>query len=88
MISKRRLCLIILRLYRSQGTRIWLKDPDVVWKAGTVIEDFDGKKVTVESEEDGETNVIQVKNVETDLPPLRNPDILVGENDLTRYNLL
>ena len=87
MISKK-LRSIILRLFRSQGTRIWLKDPDVVWKAGTVVEDFDGKQVTVESEEDGETNVIQVKNVETDLPPLRNPDILVGENDLTRYKLL
>ena len=76
--------MIILCLFSLQGTRIRLKDPEVVWKAGTVIEDFDGKNVTVESEEDGETKVIQVKNVEADLPPLRNPDILVGENDLTR----
>ena len=69
---------------KFQGTRIWLSDPDVVWKAGTVIQDFDGKCVTVESEEDGSTKVIQIKNIETDFPPLRNPDILIGENDLTR----
>ena len=61
-----------------------MKDPDIVWKAGIVIQDFDGKCVTVESEEDGDTKVINIKNTETDLPPLRNPDILIGENDLTR----
>ena len=61
-----------------------MKDPDIVWKAAIVIEDFDGKSVTVETEEDGDTKVINVKNTEIDLPPLRNPDILIGENDLTR----
>ena len=55
-----------------------------MWKAGSVVEDFDGNCVTVESEEDGDTKVIRVKNKEVDLPPLRNPDILIGENDLTR----
>ena len=56
----------------------------MVWTPGIVTEDFDGKCVTVETEEDGDSKVIRVKNPEVDLPPLRNPDILIGENDLTR----
>ena len=74
---------IELHLLLFKETRVWLKDADVVWKPGIVIKDFDGKYVTVESEE-GDSQVIHVKDAQNDLPPLRNPDILIGENDLTR----
>ena len=35
----------------------------------------------------GATHVIPLKSA-SDLPPLRNPDILVGENDLTSLSYL
>lgn len=69
-----------------QGARVWLKDPDRVWVSANVTKDFDGKTLLIETE-DLETKEIAVRTDE-DLPPLRNPDILIGENDLTSLSYL
>ncbi|XP_076436047.1 unconventional myosin-Va-like isoform X2 [Babylonia areolata] len=70
----------------SKGARIWVPDPDSVWRAAELLEDFKGQakiKIQYEEAEDGEI-AISEKN----LPHLRNPDILIGENDLTSLSYL
>lgn len=58
-----------------------------MWKPARVTKDYDGKDLHVETDEDAEQTSIQIKgNVE--LPPLRNPEILIGENDLTSLSYL
>ena len=65
---------------------MWIKDPETVWKPATVTSDFDGKSLPLE-DADGGALTITVKE-DKDLPPLRNPDILIGENDLTSLSYL
>ena len=48
--------------------------------------DYTGAELRVE-DEDNNTVVIPTKG-DADLPPLRNPDILIGENDLTSLSYL
>ena len=52
-----------------------------------MAKDYDGKAVVVE-DEDNNNVTIAIKNEVEDLPPLRNPDILIGENDLTSLSYL
>ena len=65
---------------------MWIKDPENVWKLATVSIDFNGKSLHVEDEY-GKSYTITVKK-DKNLPPLRNPDILIGENDLTSLSYL
>lgn len=69
-----------------QGARVWIKDKNRVWISANVTKDFDGKELHIENE-DLEQSVITIKS-DDDLPPLRNPDILIGENDLTSLSYL
>ncbi|KAG8180741.1 hypothetical protein JTE90_004696 [Oedothorax gibbosus] len=69
----------------SKGARVWIPDPKTVW-VGAEVTKFDGKVLDV-TLEDGETKTIQVSSSDK-LPPLRNPDILIGENDLTSLSYL
>ncbi len=64
-----------------------MKDEETVWVSANVTKDFDGKALFLEVGEDLEPLEIKVKSDE-DLPPLRNPDILIGENDLTNLSYL
>ncbi len=70
-----------------QGARVWVKDDETVWVSANVTRDFDGKILCLEVGEDLEQREVQVKS-DADLPPLRNPDILIGENDLTNLSYL
>ena len=56
---------------------MWLPDNDDVWVAGEVVNppDSEGKLVVAAR---GTTSVIDVSTGEAALPPLRNPDILIG----------
>jgi len=78
-----------LKLY-SKGTRVWVKDPETVWKPAQVTKDFDGSKLLLELEDDATQLELQIgdKKGQEELPPLRNPDILIGENDLTSLSYL
>ena len=71
---------------------MWLKDPDQVWKAAVVTQDYDGTsgQLYVETENEVEPIVLEIgqSKGQTELPPLRNPDILIGENDLTSLSYL
>ena len=64
-----------------------MKDPTRVWKSALVASDYDGGSTLVlETEEDAERMEMAV--AEDQMPPLRNPDILIGENDLTSLSYL
>ncbi|KAM7314396.1 unconventional myosin-Va [Ixodes scapularis] len=74
-----------LELY-TKGTRIWLPDAAAVWKAAEITKGFDGSSLEVE-DENGEKQVLAI-NEPDKLPPLRNPEILIGGNDLTSLSYL
>ncbi|XP_042909749.1 unconventional myosin-Va isoform X2 [Parasteatoda tepidariorum] len=69
----------------NTGARIWIPDPEHVW-VGAQVEKFEKEELSVELE-DGRKQTIKIKS-EDQLPPLRNPDILIGENDLTSLSYL
>ncbi|KAF8788252.1 unconventional myosin-Va-like isoform X3 [Argiope bruennichi] len=69
----------------SKGARVWIPDPTHVW-VGAEVKKFGKDELEVELE-DGSTQLVKVTS-DDKLPPLRNPDILIGENDLTSLSYL
>ncbi|BFZ14098.1 hypothetical protein BsWGS_17137 [Bradybaena similaris] len=70
----------------TKGARVWIPDPDRVWRAAELLEDYKGQstlRIQYEEAEEGTINV-----TEKTLPHLRNPEILIGENDLTSLSYL
>ncbi|XP_023242881.1 unconventional myosin-Va-like [Centruroides sculpturatus] len=74
------------RILYTKGARVWIPDPVVVWKAAEVTEDFSENILSIEYE-DGQKEILQIEGNDK-LPPLRNPEILIGENDLTSLSYL
>ncbi|XP_037835459.1 unconventional myosin-Vb-like [Kryptolebias marmoratus] len=73
----------------TKFTRVWIPDQDEVWKAAEITRDYkEGEPVLYLQLEDGTTLEYQVGPKANPLPFLRNPDILVGENDLTALSYL
>uniref|UniRef100_A0A8D2LWA8 Unconventional myosin-Va n=1 Tax=Varanus komodoensis TaxID=61221 RepID=A0A8D2LWA8_VARKO len=69
--------------------RIWIPDAEVVWKSAELLKDYKpGDKVLHLQLEDGKGLEYSLDPKLKELPPLRNPDILVGENDLTALSYL
>ncbi|MPC26368.1 Unconventional myosin-Va [Portunus trituberculatus] len=68
------------------GAHVWIPDREQVWRCAQLTQDYKNHLVTV-TFEDGQTQEIKVKSDE-ELPPLRNPEILIGENDLTSLSYL
>ncbi|XP_071826412.1 unconventional myosin-Va-like isoform X3 [Apostichopus japonicus] len=75
-----------------KGARVWIRDPEVVWKPGTLAANYKGGDKTIsvllELEDETEEEISLKLKSEEDLPPLRNPEILIGENDLTSLSYL
>uniref|UniRef100_A0A673KYK3 Unconventional myosin-Vb n=1 Tax=Sinocyclocheilus rhinocerous TaxID=307959 RepID=A0A673KYK3_9TELE len=70
-------------------TRVWIPDPEDVWKSAEIIKDYkEGDPVLNLKLEDETTLEYSVGPKNNPLPFLRNPDILVGENDLTALSYL
>uniref|UniRef100_A0A671LK64 Unconventional myosin-Vb n=1 Tax=Sinocyclocheilus anshuiensis TaxID=1608454 RepID=A0A671LK64_9TELE len=70
-------------------TRVWIPDPDDVWKSAEIIKDYkEGDPVLNLKLEDETTLEYSIGPKDNPLPFLRNPDILVGENDLTALSYL
>uniref|UniRef100_A0A3Q3WQY3 Uncharacterized protein n=1 Tax=Mola mola TaxID=94237 RepID=A0A3Q3WQY3_MOLML len=70
-------------------TRVWIPDPEDVWKAAEITRDFkEGEPVLHLKLEDETPLEYPVGPNSSLLPFLRNPDILVGENDLTALSYL
>ncbi|CAF3322996.1 unnamed protein product [Rotaria socialis] len=71
----------------TKGARIWLPDEDRVWRAVIVHKNYDGKGKLEVITSEGETEILPIKS-DSDLPPLRNPEILIGQKDLTALSYL
>ncbi|XP_059398791.1 unconventional myosin-Vb-like isoform X2 [Carassius carassius] len=70
-------------------TRVWIPDPEEVWKSAEIIKDYkEGDTVLHLKLEDETTLEYSIGPKDNPLPFLRNPDILVGENDLTALSYL
>ncbi|XP_071328216.1 unconventional myosin-Vb isoform X3 [Trachinotus anak] len=73
----------------SQFTRVWIPDPEDVWRAAEITRDYkEGESVLHLRLEDETPLEYPVGPKSNPLPFLRNPDILVGENDLTALSYL
>lgn len=71
-----------------QGAKVWIPHTEKVWEPAELIENYTPAKKTLEVvTEENEKKVLQLKS-EKDLPFLRNPSILIGENDLTSLSYL
>uniref|UniRef100_A0A669P3T1 Unconventional myosin-Va n=1 Tax=Phasianus colchicus TaxID=9054 RepID=A0A669P3T1_PHACC len=72
-----------------QYARVWIPDPEEVWKSAELLKDYKpGDKVLQLRLEEGKDLEYCLDPKTKELPPLRNPDILVGENDLTALSYL
>uniref|UniRef100_A0A8D3CL68 Myosin VA n=1 Tax=Scophthalmus maximus TaxID=52904 RepID=A0A8D3CL68_SCOMX len=73
----------------TRRARVWIPDAEEVWKSAELNKDYkNGDASLVLMLEDG-TNIEHKLDPKTkNLPYLRNPDILVGENDLTALSYL
>lgn len=67
---------------------MWIPHPEKVWEGAELQEDYKTNKTTLEVlTENNDKKTVNIKS-EADLPFLRNPTILVGENDLTSLSYL
>ncbi|XP_051906493.1 unconventional myosin-Vb isoform X3 [Hippocampus zosterae] len=70
-------------------TRVWIPHEENIWQAAEITRDFkQGESVLHLSLEDGTPLEYPVGPSSNAMPFLRNPDILVGENDLTALSYL
>ncbi|XP_062613392.1 unconventional myosin-Va-like isoform X4 [Saccostrea cucullata] len=71
-----------------KGARIWVPDAENVWLGAELLENYTGqKKIKIQLEDNGEEREFEIKDKKR-LPHLRNPEILIGENDLTSLSYL
>uniref|UniRef100_A0A8C0ZH57 Unconventional myosin-Va n=1 Tax=Cyanistes caeruleus TaxID=156563 RepID=A0A8C0ZH57_CYACU len=76
-------------LFQLLYARVWIPDPEEVWKSAELLKDYKpGDKVLQLRLEEGKDLEYCLDPKTKELPPLRNPDILVGENDLTALSYL
>uniref|UniRef100_A0A8C4ENW3 Methyl-CpG binding domain protein 3b n=1 Tax=Dicentrarchus labrax TaxID=13489 RepID=A0A8C4ENW3_DICLA len=69
------------------GANVWIPDPDAVWVSALLLQDYSpGEKHLLLQLSNGKVNYPVASP--SDLPPLGNPDILEGENDLTALSFL
>ncbi|XP_015827032.3 unconventional myosin-Va isoform X1 [Nothobranchius furzeri] len=76
-----------LALY-TKGASVWVPDPESVWVSARLLQDYKpGQKQLLLQIQNG-NEVHYPLGSPSDLPPLGNPDILEGENDLTALSFL
>ncbi|XP_067632478.1 unconventional myosin-Va isoform X2 [Eurosta solidaginis] len=72
-----------------KGAKIWVPHTEQVWESATVQRDYRKGDITIQIVKDSGTSVeLSIKPDGSNLPPLRNPAILVGQNDLTALSYL
>uniref|UniRef100_A0AAQ4P2D2 Myosin VC n=1 Tax=Gasterosteus aculeatus aculeatus TaxID=481459 RepID=A0AAQ4P2D2_GASAC len=88
IVRARQVAEMTRRLYLNYN-RVWIPDAEHVWKSAEILKDFHfGDNILELLLEDGTEHHLPVDPSNPQLPPLRNPDILVGENDLTALSYL
>ncbi|XP_028299730.1 unconventional myosin-Vb [Gouania willdenowi] len=76
-----------LELY-SKGASVWIPDSDAVWVSAQIIQDYKPGHKELLLQLCDRNEVRYPVSSSSDLPPLGNPDILEGENDLTALSFL
>ncbi|XP_048478545.1 unconventional myosin-Va [Plutella xylostella] len=71
----------------TKDARIWVEHPEKVWESATVTSDYRSGTLIAKIDQSGEIRQIKIKD-ESHMPPLRNPSILIGQNDLTSLSYL
>ncbi|XP_028306727.1 LOW QUALITY PROTEIN: unconventional myosin-Vc [Gouania willdenowi] len=80
--------MALIELY-TQYNRVWIPDAEHVWSSAEIAASFQSGDKSLELLlEDGTRCKYPIDPSKPQLPPLRNPDILVGENDLTALSYL
>ncbi|MEQ2220393.1 Unconventional myosin-Va, partial [Ilyodon furcidens] len=73
----------------KKSARVWIPDAEEVWKSAELSKDYKNGDASLQLVlEDGTTIDHKLDPKTKNLPYLRNPDILVGENDLTALSYL
>ncbi|XP_056112683.1 unconventional myosin-Va isoform X4 [Rhinichthys klamathensis goyatoka] len=73
----------------TKYARVWIPDVEEVWRSAELTKDYrQGDGVLQLQLEDGKELEYKLDPKTNNLPHLRNPDILVGENDLTALSYL
>ncbi|XP_056370111.1 unconventional myosin-Vb [Oenanthe melanoleuca] len=73
----------------TKYTRVWIPDPDEVWKSAEIIQDYKEGDKSLQLKLEDETLYEYPLDLQgNELPFLRNPDILEGQNDLTVLSYL
>ncbi|XP_073687668.1 unconventional myosin-Va [Garra rufa] len=73
----------------SKFARVWIPDTTEVWRSAELIKDYKPGDTVLHLQLEDETEFEYKLDPKSGvLPPLRNPDILVGENDLTALSYL
>ncbi|XP_028157557.1 unconventional myosin-Va-like [Ostrinia furnacalis] len=70
----------------TKDARIWVEHPEKVWESATVTSDYRSGVLIVKLDQSGEIRQIKIKDEQ--MPPLRNPSLLIGQNDLTSLSYL
>ncbi|XP_043680651.1 unconventional myosin-Va isoform X1 [Vespula pensylvanica] len=78
-----------LRQLYVKGGKVWIPHPEKIWEGAVLLEDYKINRPTlkVHTDDSNQTKTLEIKS-DHDLPPLRNPDILMGENNLTSLSFL
>uniref|UniRef100_A0A671YST9 Myosin VA n=1 Tax=Sparus aurata TaxID=8175 RepID=A0A671YST9_SPAAU len=73
----------------TKCARVWIPDAEEVWKSAELTKDYKNGDASLQLMlEDGKSIEHTLDPKTKNLPYLRNPDILVGENDLTALSYL
>ncbi|XP_072321462.1 unconventional myosin-Va isoform X3 [Eucyclogobius newberryi] len=73
----------------TKSARVWIPDSEEVWKSAELVKDYNNGHQSLQLMLEDGTKVEHKLDPKTkNLPHLRNPDILVGENDLTALSYL
>ncbi|CAB3241956.1 unnamed protein product [Arctia plantaginis] len=71
----------------TKGARIWVEHPEKVWESATVTSDYRSGVLIVKIDQTNAIRQIKITD-EGKMPPLRNPSLLIGQNDLTSLSYL
>ncbi|XP_050678764.1 unconventional myosin-Va isoform X2 [Leptidea sinapis] len=71
----------------TKGAQVWVEHPVKVWESATVTSDFRSGVLIVQLDTSKEIRQIKIQDASS-LPPLRNPSLLIGQNDLTSLSYL
>ncbi|CAG00832.1 unnamed protein product [Tetraodon nigroviridis] len=73
----------------ADTARVWIPDAEEVWRSAELTKDYKNGDASLQLLlEDGTSLEHSLDPKTKNLPYLRNPDILVGENDLTALSYL